>query len=154
MRHRNNSGKAQLTLVNAVILAVVIAIGGGVGVPLIEKSSARARRTAMLQSLHMLRTQIELYKAQHNGNPPVLFRNTFPQLVRATNAAGIPGHPGDDYPHGPYLRTGIPVNPITNRSMVTLTEDFPPTEASGNGGWIYHQQSGRIAVGRTEFIEE
>ena len=152
MLNHNRSGKAEFTVLNAVILAIVVAIAGGVGIPLIEKVTSRAQHTAVLQNLHMLRSQIELYKLEHKGEAPVLYRNAFPQLIRATNAEGIPGEPGGKYPYGPYLRAGVPLNPITGRSIVTPTDTFPPTAPSGNGGWIYHQETGRIAIDLEEFL--
>ncbi|MHC4176039.1 MAG: hypothetical protein ACYSWU_00945 [Planctomycetota bacterium] len=154
MLNHTRSGKAEFTLVNAVILAVVVAIAGGIGIPLIEKASGRARRTALLQNLRTLRSQIELYKAEHGGNPPVLYESTFPQLIRATNAEGIPGQPSSKYPYGPYLHAGVPVNPLTERSIVTPTDTFPPTAPSGNGGWLYHQETGRIAIDLEGYLEE
>jgi general secretion pathway protein G len=154
MRTPTRSGRAEFTLVNAVMLAIVVAIAGAIGIPLIEKTSGRAQRAALLENLHTLRSQIELYKAEHGGEAPVLYQNTFPQLTRATNAQGIPGEPGSKYSYGPYLRYGVPVNPITGRSIVALSDTFPPTAASGNGGWIYHQESGRIAADLDEFLSE
>lgn len=154
MLSRIRSGKAELTLVNAVILAIVVAIAGGVGVPLVRKASRRAERTALLQNLRTLRSQIALYKLEHGGQPPALYQNTFPQLIRATNAEGIPGQAGSKYPYGPYLHGGVPVNPVTGCSIVTLTDTFPPAAPSGNGGWIYHQQTGQIAIDLEEFLTE
>ncbi len=139
---------------NAVIFAVVIAIVGAVAVPLFETASGRAELSALLRNLHTLRSQIELYKAEHDGRPPVAYQGTFPQLIKATNDAGIPGPPGPEFPHGPYLRGGVPVNSMTGRSIVTLTETFPPDSPSGNGGWIYHQASGQIAADTQRFLTE
>ena len=154
MLNHARSGKKEFTLVDAVILAIVVAIAGGIGIPLIEKASGRAGQSAVLQNLHTLRSQIELYKAEHGGKPPVLYENTFPQLIRATNARGIPGDPGSKYPYGPYLHEGVPVNSVTGRSIVTATDTFPPTAPSGNGGWIYHQKTGRIAIDLEEFLDK
>jgi general secretion pathway protein G len=154
MLNHARSGKTEFTLVDAVTLAVVVAIAGAIGIPLIEKASGRAGHTVVLQNLRTLRSQIELYKAEHGGEPPVLYQNTFLQLIRATNAKGIPGEPGSKYPYGPYLHGGVPVNPVTGRSIVTATDTFPPTAPSGNGGWIYHQKTGRIAIDLEEFLEK
>jgi general secretion pathway protein G len=154
MLNPTRKGKAEFTLVNAVILAVMVAIGGAFGIPLVEKASDRAKRAALLENLHTLRSQIELYKVEHGGEPPVVYQNTFPQLIRATNAQGLPGETGSKYPYGPYLHGGVPVNPVTGRSIVTLTDSFPPAAASGNGGWIYHQQTGRIAADLDEFLDQ
>ncbi len=150
----NRSGKAEFTLLNAVILAIVVAIAGAFGVPLIEKVSGEAKRVTLLQDLRTLRSQIEFYKLEHAGEPPMLYQNTFPQLIRSTNAQGIPGQRGSEYPFGPYLSAGVPVNAITGCSIVTPVDTFPPTAPSGNGGWIYHQPTGQIAIDLKEFLSE
>ena len=145
-------GKTEFTVINAMILAVVIAIIGAVAIPLLEMASGNAKSTAVLQNLRTLRSQIELYKLEHGGEPPMLYQGTFPQLIRPTNTQGIPGDPGAKYPYGPYLQSGLPVNPFTGSSIVTLTDTFPPKEPSGNGGWLYHQQTGRIAADLADFL--
>jgi general secretion pathway protein G len=150
----NRSGRIEITLTNALLFALIAAIVCAAGVPLIERASERAKTASLKQSLRMLRSQIELYKAEHGGQPPLLYDGSLPQLIRATNAAGFPGDPSGEYRYGPYLRNGIPVNPITGRSLITATDVFPPSAPSGNGGWLYHQQSGQIAVDLEEYIAE
>lgn len=154
MGSRNRSGKSEFTLVNAIILAIVVAVVGGVGMPLLEMASRRAKRSTLMQNLHTLRSQIELYKLEHGGRPPVVYQNTLPQLTRATNAEGVPGEPSSEFAYGPYLHGGVPVNPITGCSIVALTDTFPPIAPSGNGGWIYHQETGQIAIDLEEFLQE
>ncbi len=153
IRHVRN-GRADLRLVDTLILVAVAVIVGGVAVPLFEMASDRAKTSALLRNLHTLRSQIELYKLEHGGEPPVLYQNTFPQLIRATNAQGIPGERNSKYPYGPYLHDGVPVNPVTGCSIVTLTDTFPPARPSGNGGWIYHQETGRIAADLEGYLTE
>jgi general secretion pathway protein G len=143
-----------LTLLNGMMLAIVFAIIGAAAVPIIEMASHQAKSSTLLQNLHILRSQINLYKLEHGGKFPLHFQGSLPQLIRPTNGAGIPGEPGEDSPYGPYLRNGIPVNPMTNRSIITLTETFPPTAPSGNGGWIYHQETGQIAPDLKDFLTE
>jgi general secretion pathway protein G len=154
MLNPTRKGKAEFTLISAVLLAVMATIGGVFGIPLVDKARDRAKSAALLENLHTLRSQIELYKVEHGGEPPVVYQNTFPQLIRATNAQGLPGEAGSKFPYGPYLHGGVPVNPVTGRSIVTLTDTFPPAAASGNGGWIYHQQTGRIAADLDEFLNQ
>ncbi len=137
--------KGEFTLVDGLVLiALMVAVSGG-AVPFLETIGHRAKVSAMLQNLRTLRAQIEMYKLEHAGHPPLLFEGAFPQLTEATNRSGVPGRPGPEYPYGPYLRGGIPMNSLTNGHEVTLTEVFPPVEPSGRGGWLYHQPTGQIA---------
>ncbi len=135
---------AQFTVLDALLIVAIMAIGTAVAMPILSRASDQAHSTALLQNLKTLRGQIELYKAEHGGQPPLLYDGAFPQLTGATNAKGVPGAPGKEYPLGPYLPSGIPQNPFTGVSVVTPTDTFPPTAASGTGGWLYHQETGRI----------
>jgi type II secretory pathway pseudopilin PulG len=141
---RARNGRTELTLLDAIIVAVVTAIVGATAIPLLEAASYRAKLSVLRENLHTLRSQIELYKIEHGGQPPVVYEGGLPQLLRPTNADGVPGERGSKFPYGPYLPHGIPVNPITGRSIVTPCETFPPLAPTSNGGWLYHQPTGRI----------
>jgi general secretion pathway protein G len=142
------------TLLDTLILAVVITILAGTGVPLLEAACRQTQVSALKEDLHTLRSQIQCYRLQHQGVPPVVVRGTFPQLLQPTNAAGVIGTRGSRYPFGPYLVDGIPPNPLTGRSIVTLTDRFPPKAPSDGGGWIYHPATGQIAADVAEFLNQ
>ena len=148
----SQSGKSELPIMNALIVAVMVTILGAVTIPLLEMAGEQAKSTTLLQNLHTLRSQIELYKLEHNENVPVFYQGSLPQLIRATDVDGVPSAPGSKHPYGPYFRSGIPINPVTGRSIVTTTDTFPPTAPSGNGGWLYHQPTGQIAADLAEFL--
>jgi hypothetical protein len=46
----------------------------------------------------------------------------------------------------------IPVNPIDGNSTVTATSVFPPTAATGAGGWLYDAATGQIAANDTNYL--
>jgi general secretion pathway protein G len=142
---RARSWRDEFGLVDAALLLLAIATGAAAAVPLINIFQNQANRAAVASNLQTLRTQIALYQAQHNGNLPLLFKGTFPQLTMPTNQAGEPGNGGAAYPYGPYLPQGIPPNPFTGVATVTPVKEFPPPAPTGNGGWVFHQESGRIA---------
>jgi type II secretory pathway pseudopilin PulG len=141
VRHRG----LQFSLLDALLVVAIMVVGTAVAMPLLNAAHDRANSSALRQNLRAVREQIALYKIEHGGRPPLLFEGTFPQLEHATNSEGIPGPPGKAYPHGPYLPGGMPVNPYTGVSEVTATDTFPPAAPTGVGGWLYHQQTGRLA---------
>ncbi len=154
MLSRLRGGQRELTLLDALIVAVAVAVVAAAGIPLIEAMNRHIEHAALLENLHTLRRQIERYKLDHDGRPPVLHEGSLPQLIYATNREGLPGPPGSKYPHGPYLPAGIPLNPVTGRSVVTATEVFPPEQPSGNGGWLYHEPTGQIAPDLEGFLDK
>ena len=141
LRHRS----APFSSMDALIVAAIMAIVSAAVMPAINSATDRAKATALQQNLRLLRNQIERYKAEHRGQLPLLFKGTFPQLVNATDVDGVPGPAGRSYPYGPYLPAGVPINPYTGKSTVEAVDTFPPSHGNG-GGWIYHQQTGRIAA--------
>jgi hypothetical protein len=142
---RARNWREDFGLVDAAILFLAMATGTAAAVPFINGAQRQASATAMMGELHILRTQIALYQAEHGGNAPLLFQGGFPQLTQPTNAAGVPGSGGSNFPLGPYFPSGIPANPMTGVATVTAVAEFPPKAPTGARGWVYHQATGRIA---------
>lgn len=140
------------TLVEVLIVVVILAILAGTVIPQFTASSDDAKDSAALYNLHTLRAQIELYKVQHNGVAPALTGGAFPQLTLATDADGNTGQPGDTYPYGPYLASGVPPNPLTGTPTVTAVATIPPASESGTGGWLYHEDSGQIFIDDDDYL--
>lgn len=151
--YRARQGRWEVTLIDALILGLLMTILFAAGKPLFDAAQEEARIAALRQDLHTMRSQIELYKAEHDGQPPTVHDGTFPQLIRPTNAQGVPGEAGSRFPFGPYLRGGVPVNPMTGRSVVATTPSFPPDGPTGGGGWIYHPPTGQIAADLEGFLD-
>ena len=105
---------------------------------LIEESQAESSndaRTACLESdLQTIRSQLELWKIQHNdalpGNIPGVTMQE--QLTGKTNADGSLNPNGD---YGPYLHL-FPTNPYTGTNTVAANAD------GSTNGWIYDPQTG------------
>jgi len=128
-------------------LLVIVSLGAltAAGMPILNYVQGQAAEVSLMENLRGFRVQIERYKLEHGGNVPLLYKGGFPQLVHATDTAGVPGQPSRRYCHGPYLPGGIPANPFTGSNQVTAIDHFPPTEATHSGGWLYHQETGRLA---------
>ena len=139
---------------DSMLLVILMAIATTGGIALVEAASQSTKHATLRESLRMFRTQIEAYRLQHDGQAPILFQGTFPQLTEATDSKGIPGRSNAKHPYGPYFRGGIPANPLNGKSIVTPTDTFPPVHESGNGGWPYHQESGRLAADMAEYLKE
>ncbi len=148
---RFRGGQRRFTPIDATIMVLLMAIVSTAAVPLSRPSSPKS--TANLKNLFALRSQIALYKIDHDGKSPLCFQGALPQLLHATNAEGVPGPPGNDHPFGPYFHKELPGNPVTGKSVLTLTAVFPPVSASGSGGWLYHQASGQIAADSPDLLD-
>lgn len=135
--------RSGFTLVEILIVVVIMAVLAATIIPQFTASSEDAKVSALKYNLHTLRSQIELYRMQHNGNAPAITDGTLPQLLGTTNADGEIGT-GTNYPYGPYITGPFPVNPLDNKSDVVATSTWPGT-ATAAGGWLYQASTGKIA---------
>ena len=137
------------TLVEILIVVAILGILAAIALPQFQSHAQEAKEAAVKDNLRILRQQIELYAAQHNGVPPghpngdisatpnwIIFFN---QMLKTTNTSGQfanVGTPG--YPLGPYL-SEVPLNPFRGSQtikMVLNDEDFP-AEPPDIFAWVY-----------------
>jgi len=151
---RARFSRSRFGMVDAAMIVVAMAVGTAAGMPILDAFRGSAREATLLENLQVFRRQVELYKVQHGGNPPLLYKGGFPQMTQPTNAMGVPGAGGKSFPFGPYLPGGAPANPINGSRAVASVEEFPPKETAANAGWLYHQPSGRIAPNAEGYLEQ
>lgn len=142
--------KRGFTLVEILIVVVILGILAAIVVPQFTQASTEAKQNSLCSNLQSIRSQIQLYKVQHNDNDPCLatFEN---QMIYCTDIAGdCAGTPSKertgDYIYGPYLER-IPDNPFTNESTVV---DMSTTPAAGAAGWEYDEDTGEICAAPDE----
>ncbi len=139
---QTNGRRGAFTLIEVLIVVVIMAILAATIIPQFTDSTKDAKASTVQFNLHTLRSQIQLYRTQHNGSAPAV---TLAELMSSTNASGGTGT-GASYPYGPYLRE-VPMNPFTNSKTVTATTEDPLTTApAGTGGWIYNTTTGSIWI--------
>ncbi len=147
MRQAQQKKVAGFTLIEVLIVVVILAILAVAIVPQFTDSSDDAKESTAMMNLHTLRSQIQLYRLQHNGLTPSA---TLRELTIQTDADG---NPGTDF--GPYLQF-IPENPFTGSNTVRETTENPPTSASGaaDAGWLYHQATGNIWLDHASYLSK
>jgi general secretion pathway protein G len=138
------------TLIEVLIVVVIMAVLAATIIPQFASSTNDAKTSALKFNLHTLRSQIEMYKLQHNGATPTLTNGTLQGLFYASDVTGANnGTTTSDatHPFGPYIQGGsLPANPFDSTTTVTQINAFPPTATSGSGqGWLYEPVSGQIA---------
>ena len=150
--NRGSGPSAGFTLIEVLIVIVIVAILAATLVPQFSSSAMDAKESSLRADLKSLRTQIDMYKLDHNGQPPAIVGGALPQLTSPTDANGNMGAPGAGFPYGPYVLNGFPPNPITGQSTVTATTSFPPASETGNGGWQYNPSTGQIAADTQKYL--
>ena len=151
---RSKLKRDKFTIIDGMIIFAIMSTVAALAIPFLNAANEHAENSAVLHSLRSFRGQIELYKIEHSGNLPLVYKETFPQLIFSTNRKGETGPNGKNYPFGPYFHHDIPVNPRTDISTVTLMHEYPPKKASGVGGWLYNQETGKIVPDLDKYLEK
>lgn len=88
---------------------------------------------------HTLKSQIEMYKLQHDGSVPAKLEN----LTSKTDISGAVGT-GATHIYGPYIAE-LPVNPWNLSKTVTESAgQASPTAFSDTVGWYFDTTSGHL----------
>ena len=146
------------TLVELMIVVAILGIMAAIVIPTFQGNVATAKESASKTNLMTIRTQIELYKLQHNGIPPgyangagVDVSTLELQLIGTTTVNGIPSPntvPSAPFLYGPYLKK-IPKNSFNNLSTIAYSADFAADVDGTSSGWLYKKETGEIAMNYT-----
>ena len=134
---RKNKG---FTLVEILIVVVILGILAAIVIPQFSDASTQSKVSSSLSSLQSLRSQIQLYKIQHNDNPPDLatFATQMTQYsdVAGTTAADKNTAATPPIIFGPYMQS-VPSNPWSQLSAVEASD-------ADTAGWVYNEATGNI----------
>ncbi len=124
--------KMGFTLVEILIVVVILGILAAIVIPQFTGASTEAKESSLVSNLQSMRSQVELFKIQHNDILPgeilsdvdgsiapadaVKFVNA---MCLKTNQYGVVGT-GAGFRFGPYMKR-IPVNPFSNATATTVT---------------------------------
>ena len=127
--------KSGFTLVEILIVVVILGILAAIVIPQFTEASTEAKLSSLCTDLQTMRSQIELYKIQHNDDlPGEEAATSFTQAMTgktdvdgAANAAGA---------YGPYVQK-IPSNQFTDSDNITEgIADPAPVDATG--AWYFN----------------
>ncbi len=144
----NGNIRSAFTLIEMLIVVVIMAILAATIIPQFTHSAAGAEAATTKFNLHTLRSQIELFKAQHGGVAPALdaATNTITELTTITTFKG--------QQYGPYL-TIISEDSITTGSGVYASiSPIGSTDVTGNGGWWYDATTGEIHINNSAHVDK
>lgn len=137
--------KSGFTLVEILIVVVILGILAAIVIPQFTEASTEAKESSLCTDLQTLRSQIELYKIQHDDRPPRL-ADFVAQMTRKTDVDGTVNP--DDGKYGPYLQK-VPSNPFVPDAVRADDSGNGTIEAWGTAGsdtasWQYDENTGKI----------
>ena len=130
------------TLVEILIVVVILGILAAIVIPQFTDASTQSKVSSCQTTLTTLRSQIELYKIQHNDVPPV-FATFEAQMTTYSDATGATVAAKDaTHPFGPYIQM-VPINPWNNSVTIGAAD-------AAGVGWVYDDLTGDIHIGITD----
>jgi general secretion pathway protein G len=145
--------KKGFTLVEILIVVVILGILAAIVIPQFTEASTEAKTSSLVTDLQSVRSQIQLYKVNHNDNLPGVPNGTQHPATGATFSTAMTGYTDvfgaiktstDPNTYGPYLMK-IPTNQFVDTSNVSIgnTNGVPPAaDPSGAFGWFFDQDTG------------
>ncbi len=132
------------TLVEILIVVVILGILAAIVIPQFTSASETAKASSLVTQLQTIRSQLELYQVQHNGNYPTLVQLNadWAVMTSETDNAGVIAAGN---PFGPYLQQS-PVNSFISSvadadiSLAALGADAFTADV----GWGYNETTGAI----------
>jgi prepilin-type N-terminal cleavage/methylation domain-containing protein len=164
IRSKRPSG---FTLIELLVVVIILAILAAIVIPQFSSATTDTQESALDANLGGMRNAIELYKVQHStypggvattggtcsatkGTGAINTAQAFTDhLLMYSDAAGNTCSVGDTatFKYGPYLRKGIPADPIKQvAAVVVQTTGAPLAPAAATGGWAFDTKSGQIVM--------
>ena len=140
------------TLVEILIVVVILGILAAIVIPQFTSASETAKASSLVSQLQTIRSQLELFQVQHNGNYPA--QNGVPTIIGAgaggtnwdvmTTETDENGTTAAGAPFGPYLQQP-PANPFyTGDASTTVNDNTGGGDAYAAVGWTYDTNTGEI----------
>ncbi len=135
------------TLVEILIVVVILGILAAIVIPQFTSASETAKASSLQTQLQTIRSQLELYQVQHNGNYPDLSVD----WTRLTGETDVNGVVLAGNPFGPYLQQAPSNGFITTAADADITVN-QLGDGTGNVaapaytavGWAYSMDTGEI----------
>ncbi|NQV28042.1 MAG: type II secretion system protein [Rhodopirellula sp.] len=145
----NLSAASSFTPIEWLMALTLLSIVLATVVPQMLSAGEEANQIALLQRLHLVRRQIDLYRESHNGQLPAAGRNSTGDFQRdlASVADRVSESKSGDGSGLPIETEFPPVNPYTQQSEILVIPD--PLEdhhysGTGRHGWVYSSATGEF----------
>ena len=153
-------GARGFTLVEILIVVVILGILAAIVVPQLSNASQSSREVTLKDTLRFMRSQIEVFKAQHRDVPPghpggnigtaPLESALLDHMLKYTDEfCGVSDVQTASAHFGPYL-SKMPPNPINGLVSVKMVANGSPLPSPDDTtGWIYKSDTGEFMANMT-----
>ena len=150
------------SLLELIVVVVVIGLLAALAIPRLSRGGAGAARATLRADLRRIRTAIERYSTDHDGQWPgadALSSTCWNQLTSRTDRSGSWTAPQITRVYGPYLhgKVGVPVGPNRGAHILLMTTVTPLADAISEGqtgkGWVYNYLTAEL-IANTDDVDE
>lgn len=139
---KTNNTRRAFSLIELVIVVVIIGIIGAIAIPRMSRGAAGAADSGLVADLAVMRSAIDLYKAEHGGANPA-FATIEDQLTTYTNEGGTANATQTAvYYLGPYLREIPTLKVGSNKGK----SGFVASQGGSAAGWVYDETTGAVSA--------
>jgi general secretion pathway protein G len=142
------------SLIEILIVVTILGILAAIAVPKFANASQIARENSLKDDLRLLRTQIGVYRTQHNDlgpgfpggdpNQTPTAQAAADQLMKCSDSAGVTADsPSATFKWGPYV-TALPENPVNGKATWKILGPDDPFTPDDSTGWLYQPYRGLI----------
>ncbi|MBN1844899.1 MAG: prepilin-type N-terminal cleavage/methylation domain-containing protein [Sedimentisphaerales bacterium] len=130
------------TLIEILIVVIILGILAAIVIPQFTEASSEARESTLVSNLQTLRSQIGLYKVQHNDEYPDTTQTSAEYEACMTSKTDIDGTINAAGDFGPYMQI-VPSNPFQTNDNAPLFRfgNNPGTDAAH---WCFDPATGNL----------
>jgi len=146
-----NSG---FTLVEILIVVVILGILAAIVIPQFTEASTEAKTSSLCTDLQTIRSQIELYKIQHNDVKPnmAVDGNGDNALTLVTLIDGTVTTAGAPNSYGPYIQK-IPTNQFLNSNVIEIDGAVGGGLPNVGPGWNFNTTTGAFHADSDDHVD-
>ena len=158
IRHNRTQNRKGFTLIEILIVVIILGILAAIVIPQFTNASKEAKQSSLVTMVQSLRSQIALFKLQHNDMLPgaAPLKDTGGSFTEATfwdqltlfskldGTTAAAKNTATGFVYGPYMQS-IPANPLVTPANASKVNNavFSATAAAGAGyGFIYDYNDG------------
>jgi general secretion pathway protein G len=134
MHIQSRTQPAGFTLIEILIVIVILGILAAIMIPNYSNASVTAQSNALLAQLQTLRSQLEFYRIQHDGQYPTVDQLWDNLTTKTTPSGNTTAGEGETLSCGPYLLKA-PSNAFNGQSKAV--EAVADPDAADGPGWLY-----------------
>ncbi len=137
-----NPNRKAFSLIELVIVVVILGIIGAIAIPRMSRGAVGAADSGAISDLAVLRSAIDLYQAEHDGDYPTLADFSTQLTLYSDSSGATSATISSTHIYGPYLRK-VPAQKVgPNKGFSNLTA----SKGTADFGWWYTAASGDIRV--------